>query len=357
MFIFIACVAFIIADTAQAIADVAEPLHRHGLHARRQPLADDHQGARAAGHAGGLQLVAAAVRPGVRLHHAGRVDSRSAATPAAWAIIINTSQRRRPARAHLPDPPDHSARGPGHRSAAVLDPAAAVSASSTAARAACSAWCGSRCTRWEDVKRAVLQLRAAARSTAVSAAGRRRSCRRRSTTAAEAQSRRSHEPTPAALPPTPAARPVGMGEVLDHVRAAAGNRAARRRRVPQRHQDLQRRPGQRLHRHPRRDVRRRRLAGQGRVRLRPRAQRLRQEHDPAADRRPGAAASADDGRGARAGPAGDRPGRRPRHGVSGLHQLRPSHGARQRHLRPGVPGGAAARSGTSWAATGSPRSA
>ena len=40
MFIFIACVAFIISDTARAIGDVSEPLRRHGLHAGGQPLAD-----------------------------------------------------------------------------------------------------------------------------------------------------------------------------------------------------------------------------------------------------------------------------------------------------------------------------
>ena len=71
----------------------------------------------------------------------------------------------------------------------------------------------------------------------------------------------------------------------------------------QRDQDLQRRPAERVHGHPRRELLRRGPAEQGRVRLRPRPQRLRQEHDPAADRRPVAAAPAHRGRGAGAGPA------------------------------------------------------
>ena len=95
MFIFIACVAFIISDTARRSRDVGEPVHRHGLHAGGQPLADDHQGAGAAGDARHLQLAAAAVRPGLRLHHAGRDRSSSAASRAAWA----TSSTRRSAAA------------------------------------------------------------------------------------------------------------------------------------------------------------------------------------------------------------------------------------------------------------------
>ena len=82
---------------------------------------------------------------------------------------------------------------------------------------------------------------------------------------------------------------------------------------------------------------------QGRVHLHAGPQRLRQEHDPAADRRPASPASAHQRRGARDGPARERPRRRPRHGLSGLHQLRPSHGARQRRVRPGMPGRAAPR--------------
>ncbi len=72
MFIFIACVAFIVSDTARAIGEVREAVHRHGLHPGGGPLADDHQGAGAAGHAQHLQLAAAAVLAGLRLHHAGR---------------------------------------------------------------------------------------------------------------------------------------------------------------------------------------------------------------------------------------------------------------------------------------------
>ena len=63
-----------------------------------------------------------------------------------------------------------------------------------------------------------------------------------------------------------------------------------------------------------------------------------------------AATSAHQRRSARAGPAGRRPGRRSRHGLPGLHQLRPSHGAGQHHLRAGMPGRAAAASATSSAA-------
>ncbi len=53
------------------------------------------------------------------------------------------------------------------------------------------------------------------------------------------------------------------------------------------------------------------------------------------------------------GVAGRRPGRRPRHGLPGLHQLRPPHGAGEHHLRPGVPGRAPRGSAKSSAASGS----
>ncbi len=86
-------------------------------------------------------------------------------------------------------------------------------------------------------------------------------------------------------------------------------------------------------------------------------ERLRQEHDPAADRRPGAAASADRGRRAGAGPAGAWARSGPRHGLPGLHQLRPPHRAGQRHVRPGVPRRAAQGARRSWAASGSSASA
>ena len=63
-----------------------------------------------------------------------------------------------------------------------------------------------------------------------------------------------------------------------------------------------------VHGDSRRELRRGRPAEQGRVRLHPRAQRLRQEHDPAAHRRARAAASAHDRRRARVRQARDRPG-------------------------------------------------
>jgi hypothetical protein len=63
------------------------------------------------------------------------------------------------------------------------------------------------------------------------------------------------------------------------------------------------------------------LPKQGRVCLRTGAERLREEHDPAADCRFGAAASADERHGARPGCAGRGAGGGPGHGVSGLHQL------------------------------------
>ena len=72
MFIFIACVAFIISDTARAIGEVRESVHRLRLYPGGRPLADDLQGACPAGPAQRLQLLAAAVFAGLRLHHAGR---------------------------------------------------------------------------------------------------------------------------------------------------------------------------------------------------------------------------------------------------------------------------------------------
>ena len=72
MFIFIACVAFIISDTARAIGEVGEPYvdTAYTLGASRWQMIM--QGAGSAGHAQRLQLAAAALRPGLRLHHAGR---------------------------------------------------------------------------------------------------------------------------------------------------------------------------------------------------------------------------------------------------------------------------------------------
>ena len=45
-----------------------------------------------------------------------------------------------------------------------------------------------------------------------------------------------------------------------------------------------------------------------------------------------------------------RPGRRPRHGLPGLHQFRSPHGAGKYHFRPGMPGRRPRGSATSWAA-------
>ena len=104
--------------------------------------------------------------------------------------------------------------------------------------------------------------------------------------------------------------------------------------------------------HPRRELLRRGSAEQGGVRLHPRAQRLRQEHDPATDRRPAAAASGHRGEVLVQGHAGRRAGRRPRHGLPGLHQLRSPHGAGKHHLRPGMPArptaGSASELGREW---------
>ncbi len=72
MFIFIACVAFIISDTARAIGEVRESYVRFRVYAGSRPLADDLQGADSSGLAQRLQLLAAAVFAGIRLHHAGR---------------------------------------------------------------------------------------------------------------------------------------------------------------------------------------------------------------------------------------------------------------------------------------------
>ncbi len=77
-----------------------QPVHRHGLHAGRGHLADDRQGAAAAGVAQRVQLAALDLRSGLRLHHAGRSGEVRRRNRRAWAILINISQRRGP-REHV----------------------------------------------------------------------------------------------------------------------------------------------------------------------------------------------------------------------------------------------------------------
>ena len=107
MFIFIACVAFVVMDTATADRRREQPLHRHGLHPGRQPLADHPQGAGPAGHAQHLQLAAAAVRPGLRLHHAGRGDPDGRASGGLGKHHQLRPKPRRHRDLHPPGADDH----------------------------------------------------------------------------------------------------------------------------------------------------------------------------------------------------------------------------------------------------------
>ena len=84
MFIFIAAVAFVMMDTASAVADVSGRYIDTAYTLGASRLADHFESARAAGDAARVQLAAAVVRPGVRLHHAGRAGDRRRAVPAAW---------------------------------------------------------------------------------------------------------------------------------------------------------------------------------------------------------------------------------------------------------------------------------
>ena len=278
MFIFIACVAFIVGDTATAVGDVEQPLHRHGLHAGRQPPADHPQGARPAGHAQHLQLAAAAVRPGLRLHHAGRGDPVRRRRRAGWAASSTCRSAAAAADAHPAGADDHPAGRPGDRPAPVLDPARAVSRTSTAAA-------GLLHRRRCKVLLARL-ARIRLRTGPVHARAARTTTR---STAAMSQIASRNSPWPPRRPATAAGR---HGPGRRPRPQADGTRLPRV--VEFRHVTKTYNAGQpnAVHGDPRRELLRRGPAEQGRVRLRPRPQRLRQEHDPAADRRPAAAAPA-----------------------------------------------------------------
>ena len=66
-------VAFIMMDTARPIADVSSRYIDTAYTLGASRAADHPEGAGAAGDAAVVQFAAAAVRPGVRLHHAGRM--------------------------------------------------------------------------------------------------------------------------------------------------------------------------------------------------------------------------------------------------------------------------------------------
>ena len=96
-----------------------QPVHRHGVHAGRGHLADDRQGAAAARAAQRVQLVALDLRPGLRLHHAGRGGEvrRRDRRPGRPDQYLATA---RAARACAPDLADHPGRRPVHRPALFL---------------------------------------------------------------------------------------------------------------------------------------------------------------------------------------------------------------------------------------------
>ena len=72
MFIFFACVAFILSDTARAIEDVGSQYVGGLPHSGGQPVAGHSQGLDSPGDAERVQFAATAVRTGIRLYHAGR---------------------------------------------------------------------------------------------------------------------------------------------------------------------------------------------------------------------------------------------------------------------------------------------
>ena len=85
MFIFIACVAFIISDTARAIGEVRESYVDSAYTLGAGKLADIIKVLVPLALPSIFNSLAAAVLAGLRLHHAGRGRSSSAAKRAGWA--------------------------------------------------------------------------------------------------------------------------------------------------------------------------------------------------------------------------------------------------------------------------------
>ena len=191
------------------------------------------------------------------------------------------SQRPRPARAHHPDPADHPARRAGDRPRCCSGFSASCSRIATAARACCNQAVRGAAARLGGRQGLVLPADAAAATAPAvteQPAG--------AATGSTAMSQAAAQPT-SRRPPQPVGMGAGARPRAPARRGPAGRTSSSSATSPRPTTPASRTPS----RPSRRDVRRRGPGRQGRVRLRARAQRLRQEHDPAADRRPGAAAS------------------------------------------------------------------
>ena len=281
MFIFIACVAFIISDTARAIGDVGDRYvdTAYTLGASRWQTI--------------MKVLVPLAMPTV--FNSFRLLFGLAFGYIMLAEVVKSGRRRRPgleithvpaaaaSRAHLSHDPASSRSWPWSS----ISCCSGFSGSSFRIVYGGAGLLQQRLAAvlhgWEDLKRRVLVARAtrglAARAVPAPAA-------------AGAVTPMTQPETSQAVPQPPSAepaasRPSAWAQVLD-ARVARRTRASGRHVVEFREVTKTYNAGQaeRIHRHPRRDVRRRRPARQGRIRRRPRAQRLRQEHDPAADRRP-----------------------------------------------------------------------
>ncbi len=145
MFIFIACVAFIVWDTARAIEEVGSQYIDTAYTLGAGTLADDRQGAAASGTAQRVQLASLAVRPGFRLHHAGRGGEvwRRGRRPGRPHQYLATA---RAPRTRAPDPADHPGRRSRHRQAAFLRFRQNCFRTVTAAWGSCTVSSGRCCT-------------------------------------------------------------------------------------------------------------------------------------------------------------------------------------------------------------------
>ena len=338
MFIFIACVAFVVFDTARAIDDGS--LYRHGVHAGRQPLADHRQ-----------VLVPLAL-PGI--FNSMRLLFGLAFGYIMLAELIKFGGSRRPgrsdqhvaapraARAYPADPLDYSGGRAGDRPAAVWVQAELFPVSvrrrrdPAPARPGRAAWLGRPAAGGVEGAQGAARAAHADNPTDHHTM----SGNRQNPIAADdaRRPRSGHGPGAHRRPP---ARRCAATRISWSFAASPKPIIAGR---------------QRLHGDPRRAVCRGDLPGKGEficvlgpsgcgkstiLRL---IAGLRPQHPPTS------------GEVIVMGQPVDRAGRRPRHGLSGLHQLRPSHRAGKHHLWTGMPGRARA-SGTTMAAAGSSMSA